>query len=190
MTPAARDAVRHFDGTARISMCVAPVPSRSASRHSTARSTRRARPPSCRASAGATYSLGSRPYSDQSSGFGSVYSPSTVPSTRVELHEAADRRRFVGAVEQDAPRRASAQPAARELRGRVPDREADRAARNRERLGLVDVQRPRGEEVVAADARRAGRRQQRRPTLLLSAGRQRDTAPPGPGRSCRRCGAG
>ena len=51
----------------------------------------------------------------------------------------------------------------RELRRRVADREADRAARDRERLGLVDAQRPRGEEVVDRDdaeqaARRAGSR--------------------------------
>src|SRR4051794_18736470 len=61
----------------------------------------------------------------------------------VEFDEAADARRFVRAVEQDAPRRAAAQSAPGQLRGGVADREADRAARDREGFGLVDAQRPR-----------------------------------------------
>ena len=59
----------------------------------------------------------------------------------VELDEAAQRRWRVGAVEQDAPRRARAQAAPAELRRRVADREPDRPARDRERLGLVDLER-------------------------------------------------
>ncbi len=58
---------------------------------------------------------------------------------RVDLHETAHRRRLVGAVQQDAPHRARAQAVPRELRAGVPDREPDRARRDEQRLGLVDV---------------------------------------------------
>ena len=43
------------------------------------------------------------------------------------------------------------QPAPRELRRRVPDGEPDGAARDRERLGLVDLEMPTGDEVVGRD---------------------------------------
>ena len=61
-----------------------------------------------------------------------------VAVDRVALDEAAQARRLVGAVEQDAPRGPAAQPVPGELRGRVPDREPDGPARDGERLGLVD----------------------------------------------------
>ncbi len=66
-------------------------------------------------------------------------------------------RRLVGAVEEDAPRRPRAQAAPRELRGRVADREADRARRDEQRFGLVDVQRPAGDEVVGGHEREEDR---------------------------------
>src|SRR5437867_10701417 len=53
-----------------------------------------------------------------------------VAVDRVELHEAADARRVVGAVHEDAPRGPAEQPAPPELCGRVADREPDRSARH------------------------------------------------------------
>src|SRR4051812_1368684 len=57
----------------------------------------------------------------------------------VALDQTAQARRLVGAVEQDAPRRTAAQAVPGELRRRVADREPDRPAGDRERLGLVDL---------------------------------------------------
>src|SRR5262245_47170054 len=71
-----------------------------------------------------------------------------VALDRIELDETTHARRLVGAVEQDPPRRPRAQAAPRQLRRRVADGKSHRAARDRERVGLVDVQRPTREEVI------------------------------------------
>src|SRR5262245_43507757 len=57
----------------------------------------------------------------------------------VDLDEAAHRGRLVGAVEEDAPRGAGEEASPCELRARVADGEPDRARRDHQRLGLVDL---------------------------------------------------
>src|SRR5205085_3510745 len=69
----------------------------------------------------------------------------------IELHEAACRRRVLGAVEQDPPRRSRPQTPPAQLRGRVSDGEAHRATCDGERLRLIDLQRPARREVVGRD---------------------------------------
>ena len=105
-------------------------------------------------------------------GVGSVYSPSTWPSTRRARRGrgcSAVRRRCRGCA---TP--AAAQPAPRELRRRVADREPDRAARDGERLGLVDLQRPARDEVIRA--RSAASRIAPRAQPAVGARRARPTA--------------
>ena len=75
---------------------------------------------------------------DQSSGFCSVYSPEHAAVDCVEFHESADARRFVGAVEQDAPRRAAASPRQASCADAWPTGKPTVRLATRERIGLVD----------------------------------------------------